>query len=173
MEIICDNKLCGKFFNYRGGKSHFKRSKYHYCSTSCQNITHGLTGTKRYQIWEQTKKGAKIKGIFFDLTIYDIPEIPEKCPILGIEIKANKVAGPLDTSPSLDRINPMLGYTKDNIRIICNRANRIRSDATAKELRLLADDIEKLDYEIDNVISLDIKRMKRLQNKIANFENLI
>jgi len=170
MEIICANKLCRKVFDFKGGKAHFKRAKHHYCSTSCQNTIHGLAGTKRHQIWEQAKKRAKIKGINFELTVHDMPEIPKRCPILGIEIIANSIAGPLDTSPSLDRIDSMLGYIKSNIRIISNRANRIRSDAAAKELRLLADDIEKSSYEDDNIVNRKIAKIKQLQNRIINLE---
>lgn len=142
MEVVCSNNLCGRVFTYRGGPAHLKRSKSHCCSRKCQNTTHGLAGTKRHEIWERTKRRAKKDGTIFALTVQDIPHIPEKCPILGIKIVANTKAGPIDSSPSIDRILPSLGYVPNNIRIISNRANRLRSDATSKELRLLAEDIE-------------------------------
>jgi len=144
MEIICDNRLCGKKFEYKDGSAHFKRAKHHFCSRSCQNTTHGLAGTAKHKIWERTKKRAKEDRTFFDLSVYDIPNIPEYCPVLGIKLRPNNKAGPLDTSPSLDRIIPALGYTKTNVRIISNRANRLRSDATLGELNLLAMDAEKI-----------------------------
>lgn len=40
-----------------------------------------------------------------------------------------------DRKPSLDRVVPSLGYVKGNVRVISFRANRIKSDATADELR--------------------------------------
>lgn len=155
MEIVCD--YCGKTFQYKECIAHYNRTKHHYCSRSCQgngnnvilgNVIHGLAGKglkkdKRYSIWCCVKKRAKQKGIDFNLNIEDIPEIPLVCPILGISIESSKVFGPLDSSPSLDRINPKKGYVKGNIRIISNRANRIKSDATIDEVKLLLKDMNK------------------------------
>lgn len=147
MEVTCGNKLCGKVFVFRGGPAHFLRRESHYCSRSCKNTTHGQAGTQRHGIWERTKKRAKENGVSFSLELADIPDIPHHCPILGIEIKANEKSGPLDSSPSLDRLVPSLGYVPGNVRIISNRANRIRSDATANELRLIAEDAERLEAQ--------------------------
>lgn len=146
MEVICD--WCGKTFNYTGGVAHYNRTKHHYCSRKCQNVKHGLgrrnKQDKRYKIWCNVKKRAKQKGIVFTLNIKDIPIIPKFCPILNLKIKSNNVNSPLDSSPSLDRINPKLGYIKGNVRIISNRANRIKSDATLEELRLILKDGENI-----------------------------
>lgn len=150
MEVICD--YCGKLFEYTEGMSHFNRNKRHYCGNEClgkHNTIHGLASKKtgkqdkRYRIWCNIKKRAKLKGIKFDLKIEDIPEIPTQCPILGIKIEENTVGMPLDSSPSLDRIDNKKGYFKDNVRIISNRANRIKSDATLEELRMIVRDGER------------------------------
>ena len=149
MEIKCD--YCGKEFVFNGGLSHYKRTKRHYCSRSCQgngnnvvlgNKLHGLGGhgdkkDKRYAIFHGAKKRALKKGFDFNLEVCDIPEIPKTCPVLGIEIKANTTHKPLDSSPSLDRIDSTKGYIKGNVQIISNRANRIKSDATIEELEKL------------------------------------
>ena len=45
-------------------------------------------------------------------------------------------------SPSLDRIVPELGYVKGNIRVISNRANHLKSDATLEEHRKILLDAE-------------------------------
>ena len=136
MEIACD--YCNKQYMYKGGVSHYNRTKGHYCSRTCQNMKHGLAKRgkqdKRYKIWCDVKKRAKLKDTAFTLTIEDVPEIPEYCPILGIKIIASKVNGPIDSSPSLDRIDATKGYIPGNVQIISNRANRIKSDATAEEL---------------------------------------
>jgi hypothetical protein len=147
VEIVCSNSLCGKSFVYRAGRAHFARSDRHCCSRACQNTTHGLAGTLRHRIWEQTKKRAKENGVVFTLSVYDMPEVPARCPVLGIEIKANTVAGPLDSSPSIDRIVASAGYVPGNVRIISNRANRLRSDASAAELLLIATDAARLERE--------------------------
>ncbi len=145
MEVTCQNRLCGKAFPWNHGIVHFQRAKEHFCCRSCQNTTHGLAGTPRHKIWERVKKRANEDGTVFTLSVHDIPAIPETCPVLGIKLAANVKAGPLDSSPSLDRIIPALGYVPGNVRIISNRANRLRSDATAAELHLLADDAERIE----------------------------
>lgn len=43
-----------------------------------------------------------------------------------------------DASPSLDKIIPSLGYVPGNVLVISWRANRIKCDATANELMLIA-----------------------------------
>lgn len=143
--VRCANALCGKEFTYGSGRAHFRRSKNHYCCRSCQNTTHGLAGSARHKIWERLRRRARKQKIPFGLTVHDIPEVPARCPVLGIEIKANSEAGPLDSSPSVDKIDPSRGYVPGNIRIISNRANRIRSDATAEELYKIAQDAEALE----------------------------
>jgi hypothetical protein len=151
MEVICANALCAVPFRFKGGPAHHARAKEHYCSRSCQNTTHGLAGTPEHRIWERTRKRAKENGVIFSLTVHDIPPIPTTCPVLRIGIKANTKSGPLDSSPSIDRLNPRLGYAAGNIRIISNRANRLRSDATALELRQIADDALTLEASLGHL----------------------
>lgn len=145
MELVCDNPLCGKRFLFKEGPAHFSRTEKHYCCRSCQNTTHGQSGTPKHQVWGHARKRARMNGIPFSITVEDIPEIPMHCPVLGILLKANITAGPLDSSPSIDRLVPALGYVPGNIRIISNRANRIRSDASAEELRRIAEDATALE----------------------------
>ena len=146
MEIICDS--CEKPFDYKGGQSHYKRSKNHYCSRSCQNVKHGMSRRVdkeyRYEVWCHASRRAKKKGFEFNLTPQDIPEIPEYCPILNIKLKKHNGLGPKDNSPSLDRIDTTKGYIVGNVRIISNRANRIKSDSTFDEIELLYKDYQKL-----------------------------
>lgn len=86
-------------------------------------------------MWHSCKKRAKRRGLPFDLTIEDL-EVPEKCPILGLELKVGSDSS-LEVSPSLDRIVPELGYVKGNIRVISFRANRLKSDASIEELEAI------------------------------------
>lgn len=143
MEIICS--FCNKKFLFRGGKAHFNRSKTHFCSMKCLTESHIKYGKKtknyrEYILWCGSKKRAKQKGIEFNLTFYDMPKIPKICPVLGIKIKPNNKCGPSDNSPSLDRIDCKKGYVIGNIRIISNRANRLRQDGTIREWKLLIKD---------------------------------
>lgn len=68
--------------------------------------------------------------------------VPDVCPMLGIQLNYDGVGeggwSRKDNSPSLDRINNKLGYTKDNIQIISWRANRIKNDSTPEELIKIA-----------------------------------
>jgi hypothetical protein len=87
---------------------------------------------KRSQLLTAAKKRAIIKEVCFDIDKEDIV-IPDRCPLLGIVLKTdNRLL--CDNSPSLDQIVPGLGYIKGNIWVISYRANRIKSNATPKEL---------------------------------------
>jgi len=89
------------------------------------------------------RQRAKLKWLPFDIEWSDIV-IPEECPVLKIPLILNeKVTGP--NSPSLDKINPTLGYVKGNIRVISHRANTIKSNATASELEAVFRDLKKLE----------------------------
>jgi hypothetical protein len=68
--------------------------------------------------------------------------IPAVCPILGIELKL--ADGRMEPgSPSLDRIDNSKGYIKGNVAVISNRANRIKSNCTADDLRRIAEWIDE------------------------------
>lgn len=49
----------------------------------------------------------------------------------------------LGTSPSIDRIFPDLGYVQTNCRIISNRANTLKNDASVQEMTLVLADLRK------------------------------
>ncbi len=102
--------------------------------------THASSNQVRYKkdpvkkIYQNVRGRAKAKNIEFNLTIEDI-NIPEFCPVLGIPIIPFSSS---DNSPSVDRINPKLGYIKGNVCIISKRANRIKTDASLQELLMVA-----------------------------------
>ena len=87
---------------------------------------------------------AKSKGIPFDLDREFLRSItPSHCPIFGIPLQwscfRSDKAGPLPDSPSLDRIDPSKGYTRDNVWIISHKANTIKSNASHEELKLVTE----------------------------------
>lgn len=47
-------------------------------------------------------------------------------------------------SPSLDRIVPERGYVAGNLRVISNRANTLKNNATIDEMRLVLADLERI-----------------------------
>ena len=81
---------------------------------------------------KSARSRARKKDLSFDLDIGDI-FIPEQCPVLLIPLHKGKGKAS-DNSPSLDRIIPKKGYVKGNVTVISTRANRIKSNATYKEL---------------------------------------
>jgi hypothetical protein len=98
-------------------------------------------------LWSTAKLRAKKIGRDFSIEISDI-EIPDICPILGIQLdkswgsvsqdnlsRANKV--------TIDRINSSAGYVKGNIQVISYRANVLKKDGTSLEHRLIAEYISK------------------------------
>lgn len=87
-------------------------------------------------IFSTAKSRATKNNIPFSIDLEDI-HIPDFCPALGIPI--NKVGIKMtDSSPTLDRIIPDLGYVKGNVIVISNKANRIKSNATAEEINLVS-----------------------------------
>lgn len=79
------------------------------------------------------RERAKNRKVPININVEDII-IPELCPILGTPLIQNT-----SYAASLDRINPDLGYTKDNIQVISRKANRMKNDATPEELRRFAE----------------------------------
>jgi hypothetical protein len=72
-------------------------------------------------------------GIECSLTEADLV-VPETCPVLGIPLLWGQ--GPsANNSPSVDRFDNSKAYTKDNIHIISNRANKLKNNATVEEMR--------------------------------------
>ena len=126
----------------RGWYANDKSIRYSWCR-DCEIII----ASKRYrknpysQIYYNTKKRAKEKNFKFDLDkdfikdLYD--NAPKYCPVLGIEMRYAEIGtkkNQSDNSPSIDRIDPRKGYTKDNVIIMSNLANRIKTDATKEQI---------------------------------------
>ena len=60
----------------------------------------------------------------------------KKCPVFGFKMEFD---GDHDNSPSLDRIDPSKGYTKNNVLWISYLANRMKSNLSLKELIKIRD----------------------------------
>ena len=91
------------------------------------------------------RNNALQKGIMFDLNISDLYPLPKTCPVLGIPLSYADNKGAADDAMSIDRIDPTKGYVKDNIVLVSQRANRIKNDATPRELRKIADFYSQFD----------------------------
>lgn len=93
-------------------------------------------------IFKTVRARAKRLKIEFKLEPSDIV-VPTLCPVLNIPIlygtPSGKRKGGSDNSPSVDRINPKLGYVKGNVKVISKRANLLKNNATVEELKLIID----------------------------------
>ena len=96
-----------------------------------------------------TKKDGRVpkdKNLVFDLHYEDI-QIPNICPVLRIPLIPSLDGTHNDTSPSLDRRIPYLGYTKGNVTVISMKANRIKTDANSNELKAVLEYVLKIEEE--------------------------
>lgn len=94
-------------------------------------------------LYHQAKSSAKRRGLEFSLEESDIV-IPTHCPILGIELTKVRGAGRIKSNVSLDRKDSTKGYTKENIWVVSDLANRMKSNANPEELLLFAQGILRL-----------------------------
>lgn len=84
------------------------------------------------------KARAKRAGVAFDIDKAFIRSIlPTHCPVFGtVFVWFGQKLRP--DSPSLDRLDPAKGYVRGNVAVISQRANAIKSDATASEIEAVA-----------------------------------
>jgi hypothetical protein len=95
------------------------------------------------QMLSSSKKRASSLNKPHDITTsYLILIAPKQCPVFGWELKYGG-GQKSKQSPSLDKIDPHKGYTKDNVQIISLLANLMKSQATPDELKLFAQWVTK------------------------------
>lgn len=85
------------------------------------------------RLWESAKGRATRKKREFNLELSDII-VPDVCPVLRTPMQ----------QPSLDRINSNKGYIKGNVRVISNRANLLKNNASVAELELILADLKQI-----------------------------
>ncbi len=96
---------------------------------------------------DNIRQRAKKLGVPFDLELSDLNKVT-MCPVFNVKLERG-ARGPTQTSPSVDRIDPKRGYTKDNIQIMSNLANVMKQDATKEQLLQFAEWIFKTYKEQD------------------------
>lgn len=86
---------------------------------------------------ENKKHDIKKRGIPWDLDRNYIEEIrTDTCPVFGV-LLTKRTEDFSNNTAELDRLVPSKGYIKGNVRWISRRANRLKSDATIKELEAI------------------------------------
>jgi hypothetical protein len=145
-KCLCD---CGKTVSVRSHALTTNNTNSCGCfrrdQVSKAKTTHGHTRyghwTTEYRLWSAAKFRAIKQKVKFAINLSHVT-IPEVCPLLGIKIKIG-VKKWTANSPSIDRINPSLGYVPGNVWVISHHANTIKNDASLKELQLIVSGLEK------------------------------
>ena len=131
---------CANFLDYSNFCIKYYDGK-NYLQSSCKNCNRKkLKNFRKLNVEKRLYWSAKHRAtrmdIPFDLSFEDIT-IPEKCPILGIEINKNPSLKRDDHSPSIDKIDNSKGYTKDNFVVCSWRANKIKTNSSFEEIEKL------------------------------------
>jgi len=96
------------------------------------------------KMYRRAKARAKNSEREFTITPSDII-IPRVCPVMNtVLVVSSGKPGAFRDSPSLDRIDSTRGYTPDNIQVISQLANAMKSSATLEELKKFSAWILKL-----------------------------
>lgn len=146
-ECLCD---CGKKLFVRTKSLVHADTRSCGCSTAefigKANTKHGQCSpgnvSPEYRLYIAAKVRAKKNRVPFNISWEDV-HIPEKCPLLGITL-ARGMGQQVQSSPSIDRIDPTKGYVKGNIWVISYRANAIKRDATIEEFKTILSAWEKV-----------------------------
>lgn len=108
------------------------------------------------EILRNAKKNAKSRDLEFCITLIDLKDIAMagggRCALTGIvfeygisqEAIASKTRRKRLWAPSIDRINPDLGYTPSNVRIICSAVNIARQEFSDEILLKIAFGLSKM-----------------------------
>lgn len=130
-------KRCKLCFKQQVAENYKNNSNYYIEKTKLYRDTE-LKGTLKgwlTYVLKGSKRRAKEKGLEHNLTKeWLLENLPEKCPVFNIELV---FGGERYNSPSLDRVDNHKGYTIDNVRIISNKANTLKSNATIEELEAI------------------------------------
>lgn len=87
--------------------------------------------------WE-AKNRAKARGVEFTITLAGIPPMGTHCPLLGHPFAERVLGVRSPNTPSLDRIDPTMGYVPGNVWVVGYRANLVKNDGTAEEHAMIA-----------------------------------
>lgn len=66
-----------------------------------------------------------------------------KCAISGLDLHTRLRSGKNTQNASVDRINPLKGYTKDNVQLVCSQVNMMKSNMSSEELYMFCEAIMK------------------------------
>lgn len=88
------------------------------------------------ELWDRARKRARRLNLPFNLP-RDSVVIPPACPVLGVPLRTGGQR--TQQSASLDRIRPQQGYVVGNVRVVSDRANRLKGDLDLPRLAARAE----------------------------------
>jgi flavin-dependent thymidylate synthase len=146
-----------------------------FCSAGCQGSFYRKYTDKGWATAKHSslRESALKRGIHFDLTVQDIIEVgrPKFCKYLEVELDyaSTKVA---PNSPSVNRINPSVGYVKGNLEVISNKANSMLLNATKEELKVFMKNVSLTQFgvftETANSVDSFYGEMKQLYKRLVD-----
>ena len=127
-----------------------RRKKLYPLRFRCQMLRSGMQNRAKIKNLEYDKEFFTIEYLIKRLSKKPICECCGKKLDLGY--KSDKKFN--DNSPSMDRVNSKKGYIKSNVAILCWRCNKHKQDATAEELRKIANFMDVWGNEVESDIDL-------------------
>lgn len=132
---------------YKENKSHFTKQRQKWAAKNRKYLTAKNREWREENLAKHfihtSRQRAKVRGQTYELTAEDITPFPTACFYCSrpLTIKYGKRH---DASPSIDRLEPKLGYTKQNAVISCWRCNRLKCDMSVAELQALAENVTRV-----------------------------
>ena len=97
--------------------------------------------SRAYLVWKRAKDRAQKRNLEFNITRSQIVGwlTVGTCQATGLKLDLKFGTDKLNPlGPSLDRINPKLGYVYGNVRLVCWLFNRAKGDGSDDDVWLLA-----------------------------------
>ena len=130
----------GRYWHVQGGKWQKLSSDPATALAEARAINEGLPVVEAYggaqvvkvkilRMFDMAKRNAKSRGLAFELTFEDVLSMAARsnwqCALTGVPFTMKPVPGAKRRpfAPSLDRKDCSLGYTKENVRLVCCAAN--------------------------------------------------
>lgn len=131
---VCKKKLPEDRFykDPRVGSTNGLRTK---CKTCTQQQLRGASSltyqTFLAKVYSSSKHARTKAGFTWEITVQDIVDLWEeqggRCAVTNLIMTHHRDGtGHKDFNASIDRINPTVGYTADNIRLVCYAVNIMR-----------------------------------------------
>ena len=150
----CTFKLPEEFYKDNHAKNSLKLT--YICKDCSKKKVHEYRNTETgvwITVWNNLSSNSKNRKLELSITKDDIKNLWEHqkglCAITGFQMelaKSQKTSRARSFSPyrlSIDRIDNNIGYTKDNIRMVCAYVNIMRMDMTDAQLKFWCDAIIK------------------------------